>query len=160
MNKTEFFEVVKAAGLDVKAVENLEMDAAGMVEAATIEVKNEAFLPAEIASDGCGSGSFYSRVVYSAESAECWGAEAGYDWNDSQTTYGGEAACDPAPRFASLEEAIACAVGDAEDMAEHLQQEVEEALELAGGKPIENYQPCGWNASAHFDLTPVTEDVE
>lgn len=160
MNKTEFFEVVKAAGLDAKAVANLEMDAGGMIEAATIEVKNEAYLPPEVAGDYCGSGLFYSRVIYAAGDADCWVAVAGYEWNDSQTTSGGEAACDPAPRFASLEEAIACAAGDAEDMAEHLQQEVEEALELAGGQPIESYQPRGWNSGAYFNLTPVTEDVE
>ena len=154
MNKTEFFEVVKAAGLDAtKAVPNLEMDADGMVEAATLEVKNEAWLPTEIASDGCGCGSFYSRVIYTAGDADCWAAESGYSWNDSATTIGGEPACDPAPRFATLEEAIACAAGDAATMAGNLQYEVEEALERAGGQPIENYQPSGWNASAYFDLT-------
>ena len=157
MNKTEFFEVVKAAGLEGKAVENLEMDAAGMVEVATIEVKNKAFLPAEIASDGCGSGLFYSRVIYTAGDADCWAAESGYSWNDSMTTAGDEPACDPAPCFATLEEAIAWAAGDAEEMAERLQQEVEEALEGAGGQPIENYKPAGWEFDARFDLTPVTE---
>lgn len=160
MNKTEFFEVVKAAGLDARAVENLEMDAEGMVEAATIEVENEAGLPTGIASDGCGSGLFYSRVIYTAGDADCWAAESGYSWTDSMTTDGDEPACDPSQRFASLEEAVAGAVGDAEGMAATLQHEVEEALELAGGQPIENYRPSGWGGSAYFDLTPVTEDVE
>ncbi|MDA8206385.1 MAG: hypothetical protein M0Z36_09965, partial [Thermaerobacter sp.] len=107
MNKTEFFEVVKAAGIDAEAVVNLKMNADGMVEEATIEVENEAFLPPEIAGDGCGSGSFYSRVEYRAEvfedaPIEPWTADAGYEWNDLLTTAGGEAAYDPSPCFTSL----------------------------------------------------------
>lgn len=159
MNKTEFFEVVRAAGLDGEVVE-VDMDAGGMVEAATIEVENEARLPVEIASDGCGAGSFYSRVIYTAGDADCWAADSGYSWNDSMTTYGDEPAYDPSRRFASLEEAVAGAVGDAEEMAETLQHDVEEALELAGGQPIENYRPRGWSGFAYFDLIPVTENVE
>lgn len=160
MNKTEFFEVVKAAGLDAKAVEDLEMDADGMVEAATIKVKNEAWLPTEIASDGCGNGLFYSRVRYLAGDEECWISEAGYEWNDSMTTAGDAPACEPAMRFASLKDAAVDAVFDAEEMAKNLQYEVEEALKRAGGQPIENYKPSGWGGFAYFDLNPVTEDVE
>ena len=161
MNKTEFLEVVKAAGIDAKAVVDLKMDADGMVEEATIEVENEAFLPPEIAGDGCGSGSFYSRVNYHAEAFEDapyepWTAEAGYDWNDMLTTYGDEPACDPAPRFTSLDEAIARAIGDAENMAQNLKYEVEGALAEAGGQPVENYS---WGF-AYFDLIPISENVE
>lgn len=160
MNKTEFFEVVKAAGIEPGAVENLEIDGDGQVEEATIEIQNEALLPQEIAPEYCGRGWFYSRVCYRLGGGEPWTAEAGYIWNDSMTTAGDEPACDPAPSFTTLQEAAGYAACDAEDMAENLQRDVDFALEDAGGQPIENYNPNGWRVDARFDLTPVTEDAE
>lgn len=156
MNKLEFFEVVKAASIEPSAVQDLVVDENGVIESAVIEVQNDAHLPVEITRRGCGSGLFYSRVRYRAGDDECWAADAGYEWNDSQTTFGDESACDPATCFAALEDAAAEATYLAEGMAEDLQREVEQAIEDG---VLEGFTP-GWSGCARFDLAAQSEAAD
>ena len=163
MNKNEFFDAVKAAGIEADAVDSgsILLDEEGEVEFATVYVENSADLPPEVARDGYGSGAFYSEVNYTDG---YWVARAGYSWSDSMTSYGSMIGPgrEPGPggsedyEFESLAEAASQAVDDAEGMAEALQYNVFEKLALEGG-PVEGYEPAGWQFGARFDLTPVTE---
>ena len=150
MNKTEFLNIVKAAGIDTSAIENLYAD--GVVSDATIEIKNDAHLPSQIVQKGCGAGLFYSRVRFAGDGGDlCWAADAGYEWNDSQTTYGDEPACDPSPCFATLQEAAAEAVSLADAMAEDLESEV---ANMIGGEIGDDgkFSPQRWSGFARFKV--------
>ncbi len=155
MGKTEFFEIVKGAGIDEGAVDVDEMifGEDGEVEGAVIKIENDAHLPSQIVQKGCGAGLFYSRVRYRAgtEDGLCWEAEAGYEWNDSMTTYGDEPDCDPSPTFATLQEAAAAAAGYAVAMAEELATEV---ANMTGGELSNDgkFSPQGWSGFARFEL--------
>lgn len=158
MNKAEFFEVVKAAGLEPSAITDIEIDASGVVETAAIDVKNDAHLPAALRG-GAASGLFCSHVRYQeCEDGACWSGDASYEWNDSLSTYGCVPASDPSPTFTTLEEAVAEATSAAEEMAETLEREVEdarEAMSRTGALEI-CFTPQGWGVMSvpqpQFDL--------
>ena len=155
MDKTEFFEIVKGAGIDEGAVDVDEMifGEDGGVEGAVIKIENDAHLPSQIVQKGCGAGLFYSCVRYHAgtEDGLCWATEAGYKWNDSTSTYGDEPACDPSPCFATLQEAAAEAVSLAEAMAEDLENEV---ANMIGGEISDDgkFSPQRWSGFARFKV--------